>query len=35
VKVLIWDLNADANIKNVNGQTPIDYCKKFVKDKAT
>ena len=32
VKSLVWDLHADCEVKNKNGQTPIDLCKKFAKE---
>lgn len=35
VKLLVWDLNANSKAKNANNLTPVDYCKKYIKDEAT
>ena len=35
VKVLVWDLQANTKAENANNSTPIDFCKKFIKDEET
>ena len=35
VKTLVWDLKANTKAENTNGNTPIDFCNKFVKDEST
>lgn len=35
VKLLVFELNANSKAPNKSKQTPIDFCKKFIKDEAT
>jgi len=35
VKVLVWDLQANTKAENAQNSTPIDFCKKFIKDEET
>jgi ankyrin repeat protein len=35
VKVLVYEMGANPSAPNGKGMTPIDYCKKFIKDEAS